>query len=81
MWQCIACKPSTASTWPPTCQSSLPGDNHKSASSMYRHKKQTGGAGQIAEVHMRLDPQPHGAGYEFASEVFGGTISSSFFPR
>ena len=53
----------------------------KSASSMYRHKKQTGGAGQIGEVHMRLDPQPHGAGYEFASEVFGGTISSSFFPR
>jgi elongation factor G len=52
----------------------------KSASSMYRHKKQTGGAGQFAEVHMRLDPQPHGAGYEFASEVFGGTISSSFFP-
>lgn len=52
----------------------------KSASSMYRHKKQTGGAGQFAEVHMRLDPQPHGAGYEFTSEVFGGTISSSFFP-
>ncbi len=52
----------------------------KSASSMYRHKKQTGGAGQFAEVHMRLDPQPHGQGYEFTSEVFGGTISSSFFP-
>ena len=28
----------------------------------------------------RLDPQPHGVGYEFTSEVFGGTISSSFFP-
>jgi elongation factor G len=52
----------------------------KSASSMYRHKKQTGGAGQFAEVHMRLDPQPHGAGYEFTSEVFGGAISSSFYP-
>jgi elongation factor G len=52
----------------------------KSASSMYRHKKQTGGAGQFAEVHMRLDPQPHGAGYIFASEVFGGAISSSFYP-
>ncbi|MBK8050128.1 MAG: elongation factor G [Anaerolineales bacterium] len=52
----------------------------KSASAQYRHKKQTGGAGQFAEVHMRLDPQPHGAGYEFTSEVFGGTISSSFFP-
>jgi elongation factor G len=52
----------------------------KSASAQYRHKKQTGGAGQFAEVHMRVDPQPHGAGYEFTSEVFGGTISSSFFP-
>jgi elongation factor G len=52
----------------------------KSASSMYRHKKQTGGAGQFAEVHMRLDPQPHGAGYAFTSEVFGGAISSSFYP-
>jgi elongation factor G len=52
----------------------------KSASSMYRHKKQTGGAGQFAEVHMRVDPQPHGAGYAFTSEVFGGAISSSFYP-
>lgn len=52
----------------------------KSASAQYRHKKQTGGAGQFAEVHMRVDPQPHGAGYEFTSEVFGGTISNSFFP-
>ena len=52
----------------------------KSASAQYRHKKQSGGAGQFAEVHMRVDPQPTGAGYEFKSEVFGGSISSSFFP-
>ena len=52
----------------------------KSASAQYRHKKQSGGAGQFAEVHMRVDPQPTGAGYEFKSEVFGGAISSSFFP-
>jgi len=28
----------------------------KKAESVYRHKKQSGGAGQFAEVHMRIDP-------------------------
>lgn len=52
----------------------------RTALAQYRHKKQTGGAGQFAEVHMRVEPLPRGEGFEFANEVFGGAISSSFMP-
>ena len=50
------------------------------AEGMYRHKKQTGGAGQFAEVHMRVEPLARGTGFEFASEVYGGSISRNFWP-
>ncbi|HXV42029.1 MAG TPA: elongation factor G, partial [Anaerolineae bacterium] len=52
----------------------------KTASAQYRHKKQTGGAGQFGEVHLRVEPQERGNGFQFKSEIFGGSISQPFLP-
>ena len=46
----------------------------------YRHKKQTGGAGQFGEVFLRIEPLPRGGGFEFVDEVKGGTIPGQFLP-
>jgi elongation factor G len=53
----------------------------KNAAEQYRHKKQTGGAGQFGEVHMEVKPLERGAGFEYSTDrIFGGSISNSFFP-
>ena len=52
----------------------------RSGSAHYRHKKQTGGAGQFADVELRVEPLERGDGFAYASEVFGGTIPTVFIP-
>ena len=46
----------------------------------YRHKKQSGGRGQFAEVHLRVEPLPRGSGFEFVDAIVGGTIPRQFIP-
>jgi elongation factor G len=46
----------------------------------YRHKKQTGGAGQFGEVFLRVEALPRGEGFEFIDAVKGGTIPGQFIP-
>lgn len=46
----------------------------------YRHKKQTGGAGQFGEVFLRIEPLERGRGFEFVDAVKGGTIPGQFIP-
>ena len=46
----------------------------------YRHKKQTGGAGQFGEVYLRVEPLERGSGVEFVDDTFGGSIPKQFLP-
>ncbi len=46
----------------------------------HRHKKQTGGRGQFADVSIKVEPTQRGGGFEFLDEIVGGVIPSKFIP-
>ncbi len=48
--------------------------------SRYRHKKQTGGAGQFAEVWLRVEPGPRDTGVVFTQSLVGTNVDRVFVP-
>ncbi len=48
----------------------------------YRHKKQTGGAGQFGEVYLRVEPAQRNSEppLQFSWDIFGGSIPGQFEP-
>jgi elongation factor G len=48
--------------------------------SKYRHKKQTGGAGQFAEVWLRIEPAPRNTGIHFSQSLSGQNVDRVFVP-
>jgi elongation factor G len=52
----------------------------KSHETAYRHKKQTGGAGQFADVRLVVAPGERGAGFAFSEVVKGGAVPRNYIP-
>lgn len=46
----------------------------------YRHRKQSGGAGQFADVVMTIGPLARGEGFRFAEVVKGGAVPRNYIP-
>jgi elongation factor G len=67
------------------CQVGAPQVNYRESISRmsdvrYVHKKQSGGSGQFADVAVRFEPAEPGTGFEFASEIKGGSIPREYIP-
>ena len=45
-----------------------------------RYKKQSGGRGQFGDVHIKFEPMPRGAGFEFVDAIVGGVVPGKFIP-
>ncbi len=52
----------------------------KSVEEQYRHRKQSGGAGQFADVAITLRPAGRGDGFQFNEVVKGGAVPRNYIP-
>jgi elongation factor G len=46
----------------------------------YRHRKQSGGAGQFADIAITIRPLPRGQGFAFDEVVKGGAVPRNYIP-
>ncbi|MBB3660580.1 elongation factor G [Rhizobium sp. BK650] len=46
----------------------------------YRHRKQTGGAGQFADVKLSIRPNERGRGFTFSESIKGGVVPRNYIP-
>jgi elongation factor G len=52
----------------------------KASAKQGKHKKQSGGHGQYGDCWLRVEPQESGKGFEFVSEIVGGSIPTKYIP-
>ncbi|HXG50772.1 MAG TPA: elongation factor G [candidate division Zixibacteria bacterium] len=50
------------------------------ASAQGKLKKQTGGRGQYGDTWLKVEPLPHGKGFEFVDQIVGGAIPRNYIP-
>lgn len=50
----------------------------KTAEAQGKFVKQSGGRGQYGDVHLRIEPQESGAGFEFVDEIKGGVVPQEY---
>ena len=46
----------------------------------HRHKRQTGGHGQFADIHIEVKPLSRGSGFQFSDRIVGGAVPKQYIP-
>lgn len=68
----------SVTTAPPTvpCRETIA----RPASQHSRHKKQSGGHGEFADVQLEIRPEPRGSGFSFDDRITGGAVPKQYIP-